>query len=102
MQEIQNDLIAIVREGRFDLIALRAGMSDVEAANGYKIVANLPYAVSTLWMDAVLAGPLPERMVLILQEEEAERYGATHRCKNFGATSIFLQSAYRVAAKTLC
>ena len=42
----------------------------------FKVVANLPYAISTPWMDAVLAGPLPERMVLMLQQEAAQRYAA--------------------------
>lgn len=72
-----------------------------EAAAGYKIVANLPYAVSTPWMDAVLAGPLPERMVLMLQKEAGDRYAATHGSKNFGAISIFLQSAYVVTDRHL-
>jgi 16S rRNA (adenine1518-N6/adenine1519-N6)-dimethyltransferase len=44
--------------------------------SGYKIVANLPYAVSTPWMDAVIAGELPERMVLMLQKEAGDRYAA--------------------------
>jgi 16S rRNA (adenine1518-N6/adenine1519-N6)-dimethyltransferase len=62
----------------------------------FKIVANLPYAISTPWMDAVLSGPLPERMVLMLQEEAAKRYVAPPGSKLFGAISIFLQSAYAV------
>jgi 16S rRNA (adenine1518-N6/adenine1519-N6)-dimethyltransferase len=67
-----------------------------EKANRFKIVANLPYAISTPWMDAVLSGPLPERMVLMLQEEAAKRYVAPPGSKLFGAISIFLQSAYAV------
>jgi 16S rRNA (adenine1518-N6/adenine1519-N6)-dimethyltransferase len=63
----------------------------------FKIVANLPYAISTPWMDGVLSGPLPERMVLMLQLEAAERYAAPHGSKTFGAISIFLQSAYGIA-----
>ena len=62
----------------------------------FKIVANLPYAISTPWMDAVLSGPLPDRMVLMLQEEAARRYVAAPGSKLFGAISIFLQSAYSV------
>lgn len=62
----------------------------------FKIVANLPYAISTPWMDAVLSGPLPERMVLMLQQEAAQRYVAGPGTKLFGAISIFLQSAYAV------
>jgi 16S rRNA (adenine1518-N6/adenine1519-N6)-dimethyltransferase len=60
----------------------------------FKIVANLPYAISTPWMDAVLSGPLPERMVLMLQREAAQRYVAAAGSKIFGAISIFVQSAY--------
>lgn len=65
----------------------------------FKIVANLPYAVSTPWMEAVLAGPLPGCMVLMLQKEAADRYAASHGSKNFGAISIFLQSAYSIRGK---
>ena len=60
----------------------------------FKIVANLPYAIATPWLDAVLAGPLPDRMVLMLQREAAERYIARPGGKSFGAISIFLQAAY--------
>lgn len=60
----------------------------------FKVVANLPYAISTPWMDAVLSGPLPSRLVLMLQQEAAQRYVAGPGTKLFGAISIFLQSAY--------
>lgn len=71
------------------------------AESGFRIVANLPYAVSTPWMDAVIAGPQPERMVLMLQKEAGDRYAAPHGSKTFGAISIFLQSAYAVHSKHL-
>jgi 16S rRNA (adenine1518-N6/adenine1519-N6)-dimethyltransferase len=63
----------------------------------FKIVANLPYAISTPWMDAILGGPLPARMVLMLQQEAAQRYAATPDSKQFSAISIFLQNAYDLA-----
>ena len=66
-------------------------------AGDFKVVANLPYAISTPWMDAVLEGPLPSRLVLMLQLEAAARYGAKPGTKQFGAISIFLQSAYDLA-----
>lgn len=73
-----------------------ASMPDGRAP-GCKVVANLPYAISTPWMDAVLSGPLPGRMVLMLQREAADRYAALPGTKSFGAISIFLQAAYEVA-----
>jgi len=63
----------------------------------FKVVANLPYAISTPWMDAVLGGPLPTRMVLMLQQEAAQRYTASPGTKQFSAISIFLQAAYDIA-----
>lgn len=74
-------------------------LAGFSTANGrlFKVVANLPYAISTPWMDAILSGPLPERMVLMLQQEAAQRYAASHGSKQFSAISIFLQSAYDLA-----
>lgn len=76
-----------------------AGYAPTDPANAarLKIVANLPYAISTPWMDAVISGPLPERLVLMLQKEAADRYAAPSGSKTFGAISIFLQSVYEVA-----
>lgn len=74
-----------------------AQLPDARAATGFKIVANLPYAIATPWLDAVLSGPLPTRLVLMLQQEAAQRYVAQPGSKSFGAISVFLQSAYAVA-----
>jgi len=78
-----------------------AGLAPPGAVSGqpadFKIVANLPYAISTPWMDAVLAGPLPARLVLMLQREAAQRYAASPGTKLFGAISIFLQASYDLA-----
>lgn len=73
-----------------------AALSQTGVSSDFKIVANLPYAISTPWMDAVLEGPLPSRMVLMLQKEAADRYAAPHGSKTFGAISVFLQAAYCV------
>ena len=78
-----------------------AGLEEEAAPKGFSIVANLPYAVSTPWMEAVLCGPLPRRMVLMLQKEAADRYASKHGTKNFGAISIFLQSAYQIHSRHL-
>lgn len=79
----------------------RAELPTEQAEAGFKIVANLPYAVSTPWMEAIISGPLPQRMVLMLQKEAADRYVAGHGSKAFGAISIFLQSVYTAHSKHL-
>jgi 16S rRNA (adenine1518-N6/adenine1519-N6)-dimethyltransferase len=68
-----------------------------ETITHFKIVSNLPYAISTPWLDAILDGnTLPSRMVLMLQKEAAQRFEAQHGTKTLGPISIFLQSAYSV------
>ena len=69
---------------------------DPARAKSFKVVANLPYAISTPWMDEILGGPLPERMVLMLQQEAAQRYVAAPGSKLFGSISIFVQSVFAV------
>jgi 16S rRNA (adenine1518-N6/adenine1519-N6)-dimethyltransferase len=64
------------------------------SAGEFKIVANLPYAISTPWLDEVLSGPLPSHMVLMLQKEAATRFVAESGSGNFGPIAIFLRSAY--------
>lgn len=65
-----------------------------QAEELFKIVSNLPYAIATPWINAVLTGPLPMSMVLMLQKETASRLTAASGNKSFGAISIFLQSAF--------
>lgn len=60
----------------------------------FKIVANLPYAISTPWMEMVIAEPLPESLTLMLQKETAQRFIAKPGSKQFGSISIFLQHAF--------
>ncbi|MDQ8201931.1 16S rRNA (adenine(1518)-N(6)/adenine(1519)-N(6))-dimethyltransferase RsmA [Pelagicoccus sp. SDUM812003] len=67
-----------------------------QEAPDYKIVANLPYAISTPWMAAVLEGRLPSVMTLMLQKEAAQRYAAQAGTKQFGAISVFLRAAFEV------
>jgi 16S rRNA (adenine1518-N6/adenine1519-N6)-dimethyltransferase len=74
-----------------------AGLAAERATRDFKVVANLPYAIATPWLDEVLAGALPLRMVLMLQQEAAQRYAAQPGTKSFGAISVFLQAAYDLA-----
>jgi 16S rRNA (adenine1518-N6/adenine1519-N6)-dimethyltransferase len=73
-----------------------AGLPADRTAN-FKVVANLPYAIATPWLDGVLSGPLPATLVLMLQQEAAQRYAAQPGTKSFSGISIFLQAAYEIA-----
>ena len=75
----------------------RANLTEsIVTESGYKVVANLPYAISTPWLDAMLQTPLATRMVLMLQREAADRFAADPGSKQFGSISIFLQSVYAI------
>lgn len=74
----------------FPLAALPPEISE------FKIVANLPYAISTPWLDAVLSGRLPQRMSLMLQKEAALRFAARNESKEYSPISISLSEAYDV------
>ncbi|MDR1497084.1 MAG: 16S rRNA (adenine(1518)-N(6)/adenine(1519)-N(6))-dimethyltransferase RsmA [Puniceicoccales bacterium] len=65
----------------------------------FKVVANLPYAISTPWIDAVLEnGVLPTQMVVMLQREAAERFTAGSGAgKATGAISIAIEAAFERA-----
>lgn len=62
-----------------------------------KVVANLPYSVSTAVMERLVEGAdRPRRMVLMLQREVAQRLVATPRHKDYGALTLFTQFRYHV------
>ena len=65
--------------------------------DSFKVVANLPYAITTPWLEKVLMDPVPDRMVLLMQKEAAQRVLAGPGTKSFGPISIFVQAAYSLA-----
>lgn len=88
-------------QGRLHLLhgdAVDHPLAGYDPAGGdFKIVANLPYAISSPWFEGILAGPLPECTVLMVQRETADRFLAAPGTKSFGAISVFLQSAFLAA-----
>jgi 16S rRNA (adenine1518-N6/adenine1519-N6)-dimethyltransferase len=65
--------------------------------SSYKVVANLPYSVSTPVLERLVEGDAkPRAMVLLLQREVADRLAAAPRQKDYGALTLFTQLAYHV------
>lgn len=62
---------------------------------GFKVVANLPYAISSAWMEGVCLGPHPTRLVLMLQREAADRLTAEVGTKHWSALTIQVDLAFR-------
>ena len=87
---------------RFRLLegdAVRHPRADIPATwKTFKVVANLPYAITTPWLEAILRDPLPTDMVLMMQKEAADRITAKPGSKAYGAISIFFGAAFARAA----
>jgi 16S rRNA (adenine1518-N6/adenine1519-N6)-dimethyltransferase len=85
-------------EKRFHLIegdAVDHPLADLPLPEqGFKIIANLPYAISSAWMEAICLGPHPQRMVLMLQREAAERLTAEVGTKHWSALTIQVDLAF--------
>lgn len=64
----------------------------------FKVVANLPYAISTPWLDKILSGRLPCAMSLMLQKEAADRFCARDG-GDYSPISICLGQAYEISAR---
>jgi 16S rRNA (adenine1518-N6/adenine1519-N6)-dimethyltransferase len=71
----------------------RAGLID-PTDGSFKVIANLPYAISTPWMDAICAGPHPSMMVLMLQREAAERLTAEVGTGHWSAVTAQVHLAF--------
>ncbi|MGC9450829.1 MAG: 16S rRNA (adenine(1518)-N(6)/adenine(1519)-N(6))-dimethyltransferase RsmA [Oceanipulchritudo sp.] len=95
------ETVAARFEGRFHLVEgdavrhPRAGIPDT--IENFKVVANLPYAITTPWIEEMLRAPLPADMVLMMQKEAADRITAQPGGKAYGAISIFIGAAYERA-----
>jgi 16S rRNA (adenine1518-N6/adenine1519-N6)-dimethyltransferase len=71
----------------------RAGLTDATDGS-FKVIANLPYAISTPWMDAICAGPHPSLMVLMLQREAADRLTAEVGTGHWSAVTAQVRLAF--------
>ena len=61
----------------------------------FKVVANLPYAISSAWMGEILnLSTLPTSMTLLVQWETAQRFFSAENTRDRCPLSLFLQSSY--------
>ena len=75
-------------------------VGNFDLSQPYKVVANLPYAIASVWLDRLLELPrLPGKLVLLVQKEAADRWLSDAGNKSFGAIGIYLQALYRLEQK---
>ncbi len=98
-ENLKNSLTRFIESKQLSLTHGDAVKSPIgslpEKVQEYAVIANLPYAISSPWLESLLAtGRTPVRMVLMLQREAVDRMWARHGTKNYNALSIFLQLAF--------
>ena len=74
------------------LVAVREKLASIPNSR-FKLVANLPYNVATPIISNLLTvTPFPDRMVVTIQKELAQRIVAEPSCKDYSALTIWMQS----------
>lgn len=83
------------RRQKLQLVHADALEFDFAPVAPFKVVANLPYAVATPLLQRLVDSPArPQRMVLTVQREVADRLTAKPRTKDYGALTLFTQLYY--------
>ena len=106
LAEVAGRVVAVERDRRL-CAHIRSTLPGVELIEGDavkvalpacdKVVANLPYSISTPILERFVEGDdKPRRMVLMLQREVATRLAGTPRHKEYGALTLFTQLWYHV------
>ena len=74
------------------LTTVREKMASIPGSH-FKLIANLPYNVATPIISNLLTvDPFPDRMVVTIQKELAQRIVAEPSCKDYSALTIWMQS----------
>ena len=61
------------------------------------LCGNLPYSISTpLLVQLALRQPPPKTVVVTLQKEVADRFGAQPRTPDYGAVTVLLQTVFQI------
>ena len=59
------------------------------------VVANIPYYITTPIIDKLIKDVFPDRIVLMIQDEVADRITASPGSRNYGYMSVIVQSKYK-------
>ncbi len=74
------------------LVAVRERLASIPGSR-FKLIANLPYNIATPIISNLLTvDPFPDRMVVTIQKELAQRIIAEPGCKDYSALTIWMQS----------
>lgn len=78
------------------LVAEAGAMRPGSRVPVFKVIGNIPYAITTPLIGMALVPPLPTRIVLLVQREVADRLAARPGSKTYGALSVGVQAVCQV------
>jgi 16S rRNA (adenine1518-N6/adenine1519-N6)-dimethyltransferase len=77
--------------------ALELSVAELAGCESYKVIGNIPYAITTPLVFHILAArPRPQVIVLMVQKEVADRMAAAPGNKDYGALTVGVQLVARV------
>ncbi len=77
--------------------ALELSIAELAGCESYKVIGNIPYAITTPLVFHILAArPRPQVIVLMVQKEVADRMAAAPGNKDYGALTVGVQLVARV------
>ena len=60
------------------------------------VVANLPYYITTPIINKLIHSIYPDKIIIMVQKEVAERFSAPPNCREYGYISVYLNSYYDI------
>ncbi|MGH7547916.1 MAG: 16S rRNA (adenine(1518)-N(6)/adenine(1519)-N(6))-dimethyltransferase RsmA [Gemmatimonadales bacterium] len=79
-----------------DLVRQPSGPAPRSPLPSFKVVGNIPYAITSPLIEKALTPPLPQRIVFLVQSEVADRVAARPGAEAYGALSVGVQAVCRV------
>lgn len=79
---------------------MNADLNKIFPNQNFKVVANIPYYITTpIIFKLMEISSRITTMIFMVQKEVAERFASKENCKNYGITSVILQSVADVSLK---
>lgn len=88
--------VAVMHADALDVDWHRAVHLPTPDSPPFKVIGNIPYAITTPLIEQALTPPVPRVIVFLVQQEVAERLAAAPGSKAYGALSVGVQVAARV------
>ena len=100
LKDILNDVLK--DNNNYEIIFddfLKQDISNIREKYDYKkifVVANLPYYITTPIITKLLDELYPDKIIVMIQEEVADRLSASYGNRNYGMISVLLGSRYNI------